>query len=208
MSVQIESDSYLKTRKESLNWLKRLTSSNGLGSIYVVNQVFSNLVTVKLLLTPLIIIIIAYFCFVFVFQSDIEKVNNVRYAFEDQTSKTVATPFVCISSKGENNCAELKSLGFNALNVSWDGKSSKQNHTSNLLLSLDTLLQKSCTTGSSSFVCSEQDAQKSTCKFFNHKIDTPLDNVASTRAGISVHSHGIEQLLFCIYIYKIACLNC
>lgn len=40
VSVQIESDVHLKTRDESLYWLDRLSSSNVLGSIFIVNQVF------------------------------------------------------------------------------------------------------------------------------------------------------------------------
>lgn len=39
VSVQIESDFYLNTREESVNWLNRLTSSNVLGLILMVNQV-------------------------------------------------------------------------------------------------------------------------------------------------------------------------
>lgn len=43
ISVQIESDSHLQTKEETLNWLNRLTSSNVLGSIFVLNQVLLKL---------------------------------------------------------------------------------------------------------------------------------------------------------------------
>lgn len=40
VSVQIESEVNLKPREECLYWLDRVLSSNVLGSIFVVNQVF------------------------------------------------------------------------------------------------------------------------------------------------------------------------
>lgn len=76
------------------------------------------------------------------------------------------TSFICISSRGEYICAELKSIGLSAINISWDGLSTQPNKTEKLLISLDTLLQKTNTTESSSFICTEPGANKSECNIF------------------------------------------
>lgn len=89
-------------------------------------------------------------------QFDDNKITNLRYAFEECNDKAATTSFVCMSSRGEKVCSELKSMGFNALNVSWDGTLSQSKNTAKILPSLDTLLQKSHTTESCSFVCSEK----------------------------------------------------
>lgn len=87
----------------------------------------------------------------------------MRYAYEEYPNKIVAS-FVCISSKGKNVCAQLKSMGFDAINLFWNGMSTKPKDVKRLLVSLDTLLHKSITTTSSSFVCSEQGIAKWECK--------------------------------------------
>uniref|UniRef100_A0A2H8TDM0 Fatty acid synthase n=1 Tax=Melanaphis sacchari TaxID=742174 RepID=A0A2H8TDM0_9HEMI len=126
VSIQIESDSHLKSKEGSLNWLNCLTSSNVLGALFIINQ------------------------------SDDKKINNLRYCFEEHKNKITATPFICILSKAEHICAELKSKGFNALNISWDGQSLESKNTGTLLPSLDFLLQNSNTSESSSFICTEE----------------------------------------------------
>ncbi|XP_029343545.1 fatty acid synthase [Acyrthosiphon pisum] len=70
--------------------------------------------------------------------------------------KYAATPFICILSKAEHICAELKSIGFNALNISWDGLSTEPKNTETILASLDFLLQNSNTSESYSFICSKE----------------------------------------------------
>ncbi|XP_026822789.1 fatty acid synthase-like, partial [Rhopalosiphum maidis] len=131
VSVQIESDLHLKSKEESLNWLNNLTNFKVLDSIFIVNQF------------------------------DIDKINNLRYAFEKHTNRTLTSSFVCLLSNGNSICSELKSIGLNALNISWDGMSSQMTNTSKILPSLDILLQKSYTAESSSFVCSEHGSFKS-----------------------------------------------
>ncbi|CAH1725990.1 unnamed protein product [Aphis gossypii] len=131
VSVQIESDLQLKSKEETLNWLNNLTNFKILDAIFIVNQL------------------------------DVNKINNLRHAFEKHTNRTSTTPFVCLLSNGSSICAELKSIGLNALNISWDGTSSKPTNTSKILPSLDVLLQKSHTAESSSFVCSEYGSLKS-----------------------------------------------
>lgn len=73
------------------------------------------------------------------------------------------TSFICISSKGEHICNELKSIGLNALNISWDGMSSNPKSTSKILPLLDLLLQKSNSFKSSSIVCSEKGENITQC---------------------------------------------
>ncbi|CAI6347084.1 unnamed protein product [Macrosiphum euphorbiae] len=131
VSIQIESDLHLKTKEESLNWLNYLTSSKELGALFIVNQ-FDN-----------------------------KKISNLRYSFEELKNKIAATPFICILSKAEHTCAELKSIGFNALNISWDGMSSESKNTETILASLDFLLQNSNTSESYSFICSKENNQTS-----------------------------------------------
>ncbi|XP_016657076.1 fatty acid synthase isoform X4 [Acyrthosiphon pisum] len=126
VSIQIESDLHLKTKEESLNWLNYLTSSKELGALFIVNQ------------------------------SNDSKISNLRYSFEKLKSKIAATPFICILSKAEHICAELKSIGFNALNISWDGPSTEPKNTETILASLDFLLQNSNTSESYSFICSKE----------------------------------------------------
>lgn len=87
--------------------------------------------------------------------------NNLRYAFEKHMNQTLTTSFVCILSNGSSICAELKSIGFNAFNISWDGMSSTPTNIAKILPSLDILLQKSFAIDSSSFVCSEPGSLKS-----------------------------------------------
>jgi len=101
----------------------------------------------------------------FIFKLNEEKINNLRYAFEENKNKTKMTSFVCISSNGEVTCAELNSIGLKALNVSWDGTSSQQKSVSKILLSLDTLLLNSNTTNYSSFICSEKSVNESECNY-------------------------------------------
>lgn len=96
-------------------------------------------------------------------QCDNKKLGNLRSAFEGCSNKIKMTSFVCIQSKGEHICGDLKSIGLNAVNISWDGMVTQPKNIAKLLMSLDTLLRNSNTIGSSSFVCSEQDANKSNC---------------------------------------------
>lgn len=91
------------------------------------------------------------------------KINNLRYALEKHINQTLTTSFVCILSNGSSVCAELKSIGYNALNISWDGNSSSPTNTAKILPSLDILLQKSYAVKSFSFVCSEPGSLKSEC---------------------------------------------
>lgn len=88
------------------------------------------------------------------------------YAFKEHPNKTEMSSFVCISSKGERICAKLKSVGLSAINISWDGLSTRPKKTEQLLISLDTLLQETNTTESSSFICTEPGANKSECNIF------------------------------------------
>jgi len=76
-----------------------------------------------------------------------------------------ATPFICILSKADHICAELKSIGFNALNISWDGMSSEPKKTETILASLDFLLQNSNTSESYSFICSKENNNTSKCNY-------------------------------------------
>lgn len=92
--------------------------------------------------------------------------NNIRYSFELCKNKSVTTSFICISSKGEHICNELKLLGVKALNISWDDKSLRPNGTTNILSSLDMFLQKTNTEGSSSIICSEKNDYKFQSNFF------------------------------------------
>jgi len=154
ISVTIESDIYLNTREESVNWLNRLTSSNILGSIFIINQVHTS--SIKYNTTT------NYNCILFT-QLDDKKINNLRYSFEENINKSKTTSFVCILSKGEDICAELQSLGINALNISWNGGPSQQKKIPKILCSLDILLQQSKSTGSSAFVCSESASHKLEC---------------------------------------------
>lgn len=71
--------------------------------------------------------------------------------------------FICISSKGERICNELKSIGLNALNISWDGMPSNTNSTLKILPSLDLLLQKSNSNRPSSVVCTEKGENITKC---------------------------------------------
>lgn len=91
-------------------------------------------------------------------QNDSRIIENLGYAFEETSNKTIATSFLSISSIGEHVCSKLKSVGFNALNVQWVGTSSQSNNVFKMLPALDTLIQKSNDTESSSFVCYEKDA--------------------------------------------------
>lgn len=77
------------------------------------------------------------------------------------------TSFICIASKGEHICNELKTIGVKALNISWDEKSLQPNGTAKILSSLDLFLQKSNTVGSSSIVCSEKYDYKFQSNFFH-----------------------------------------
>lgn len=106
-----------------------------------------------------------YLCF-FLSQLDVNKINNLRHAFEKHANRTSTTSFVCLLSNGSSICAELKSIGLNALNISWDGTSLKPTNISKILPSLDVLLQKSYTAESSSFVCSEYGSLKSESNIF------------------------------------------
>lgn len=94
------------------------------------------------------------------------KINKLRYALENHKNKTLTTSFVCILCNGSSICAELKSIGFNALNITWDGTPSPPTSTAKILPSLDILLQKSHAIESSSFVCSEPGSLKSECNTF------------------------------------------
>ncbi|KAF0755952.1 fatty acid synthase-like isoform X1 [Aphis craccivora] len=141
--IQIESDLHLKTKEESLSWLNILTSSKILGALFIVNQF------------------------------DDKKINNLRYCFEEHKNKITATPFICILSKAEHICAELKSKGFNSLNISWDGQSSEPKNTGTVLPSLDFLLQSSNTLESSSFICSEEN----NISKWSHQINDVIKNV-------------------------------
>jgi len=87
-------------------------------------------------------------------------------AFEDLPKKTKTTWLICISSKGEHICAELKSKGLNALNILWDKNSTQINDIEKLLIALDNILQKSSSIESSSFICSESSANKLECNTF------------------------------------------
>ncbi|VVC29220.1 Hypothetical protein CINCED_3A006213 [Cinara cedri] len=130
VSVQIESNVYLNNRVDSLSWLNRLSAFNVIGSVFIINQ------------------------------NDSKKIENLGHAFKETSNKTIATSFLNISSNGEHVCSQLKSVGFNALNVQWGGKSSQSNNIFKMLPALDTLIQKSNATESSSFVCYEKDIKK------------------------------------------------
>lgn len=56
LSIQIESDTHLNTKENSLNWLNCLTSFSVLGSLFIINQVF-HLYELKLLRTTLALIV-------------------------------------------------------------------------------------------------------------------------------------------------------
>lgn len=71
--------------------------------------------------------------------------------------------FICISSKGERICNELKSIGLNALNIFWDGMPSNTKDILKLLPSLDILLQQSNSIRPSSVVCSEKGENITQC---------------------------------------------
>lgn len=90
----------------------------------------------------------------------------MRNAFENVSNKTKTTWLICISSKGEHICAELKSNGLNALNIHWDEISSQPNNIEKLLIALDNLLQKPTNLESSSFIYSESSAHNSKCNKF------------------------------------------
>ncbi|XP_060835401.1 fatty acid synthase-like [Rhopalosiphum padi] len=142
VSIQIESDVHLKTKEESLNWLNFLTSSRVLGALFIVNQF------------------------------DDKKINNLRYCFEEHKNKIISTPFMCIQSKTEHICSELKSKGFNALNISWDGRSSEPKNTGTLLHSLDFLLRNSNNSESSSYICSEENNTST----WSHQLNDVIKN--------------------------------
>lgn len=97
-----------------------------------------------------------------------KKINNLRLAFENYSKKTIATSFVCISSRGEHICNELKSNGLNAVNISWKGTSSQPKDTRYILPVLDAILLKSHNIESSTFVFSDPDIDKSKCNYFIH----------------------------------------
>lgn len=162
VSVQIESDSYLQTKEESLNWLHRLTSSNVLGSLFIINQVNNDL-WYEITYDDNIIISKRYFYYFI--QIDDKKINNLRHSFERYENKTVTTSFICILSKGEHICNELKSTGISALNISWDGLPSKSKSITKILSSFDLLLQTSNTVSSSSFLYSEKDSNIPHCNY-------------------------------------------
>jgi len=73
------------------------------------------------------------------------------------------TSFVCISSNGEIVCADLKSVGLRAINISWDETSPVPINVSRIMFSLDTIFQNSNTKNSSSYIWSEEDYNKSEC---------------------------------------------
>lgn len=95
------------------------------------------------------------------------KINNLCYGFEENSNKTKTTSFICILSQAGNVCNELKSIGYNALNISWDGISSQYNKIPKILISMDMLLQNSNTLNTHSFVCSEPDLDYSKCIYLN-----------------------------------------
>lgn len=101
-------------------------------------------------------------CFVII-QLDVKKIHNLRYAFEKLSNKTKTTSFICLMSKGEPICAELKSNGLNALNISYNGFSSQLGNIPKLLPFLDKILQKSNSAVTSSFVCSDANSNKLEC---------------------------------------------
>lgn len=106
--------------------------------------------------------------FYYFIQTDDKKMNNLRYSFEKYKNKTVITSFICISSKGEHICNELKSTGLNALNISCNGISSQPKGIAKILSSLDLLLQTSnIVLSSSSFVFSEKGSNIPQCNVFN-----------------------------------------
>jgi len=102
--------------------------------------------------------------FMFLFKLDSNLINNMRYAFEENKKKTNMTSFVCVSSNGELSCADLKSIGLNALNISWDENLSQQPKISKILCTLDIVMYTLKNKNSSSFVCSEKGTDKSECK--------------------------------------------
>lgn len=165
----------MKTREESLYWLNHLSSSNVLGSIFIVNQVFFPSKITIMYMRVCVCVDRDDNGFVLV-QLDDNKINNLRFAFEHHANKTTDTSFVCISSKGEHICDELKSIGLSAINIFWDGLSTQSKKIEKLLISLDTLLRKSKTIESSSFICSEPSANKSECKCRSNEIFRRLNN--------------------------------
>lgn len=102
----------------------------------------------------------------FLFQFDDKKIFNLRYSFEQRKNKMISTPFICILSKAENICAELKSIGFNALNITWDGLSSELKNSDLILSSLDYLLKNSNSSESYSFICSKINNNIINCNYF------------------------------------------
>lgn len=100
---------------------------------------------------------------IIIIQLDVEKIHNLRYAYENLSNKIKTTSFVCISSEGEPICAELKSNSQNALNISWSGLPSKLGTTAKTLPFLDKLLQKSNSIETSSFVFSDAELNKLEC---------------------------------------------
>lgn len=98
-------------------------------------------------------------CIYFI-QFEDKKIKNLQYAFEKYANKTSSLSFICILSKGERICSELKSIGLNAFNISWDGKTPQTNVIPKLLFSLDLLLQKGNSKEFATYICSESTSYK------------------------------------------------
>lgn len=103
----------------------------------------------------------------YIFQFDDIKLNSLRYSFEEYKNRTLMTSFICIASKGKHICNELKSIGVRALDISLDGPTLQPKSIEKIMSSLDTLLQKLNTFGSSSFICSEKNDNIFQCNFIN-----------------------------------------
>ncbi|XP_050542017.1 fatty acid synthase-like [Daktulosphaira vitifoliae] len=129
-SIKIELDTSMKSKEDILKWFDHYTESGYLGGLFISDQ------------------------------SDQNKLSKFSYAFEKLSKKIPTSLFICILCKSEQICDNLKSKGFNALNITWDASNNKKISAKTILLALDSLLYKSIEMTSSTFQFSEENYEK------------------------------------------------
>ncbi|XP_050438841.1 fatty acid synthase-like [Adelges cooleyi] len=130
VSIHIESNISIKSKEDALNWFNRLTSSNQLGGIFLINQ------------------------------SDTEKINQFGYAFERLIKKPKSAIFICICCKSEHVCSALKSKRLHALNIQLSAAAKKQLSITSLLTTLNSLLVKAQDMSSDTFIFNKENTDQ------------------------------------------------
>lgn len=96
------------------------------------------------------------------FKVDEKLIENVEYATNQATAKYERKPlFACLFCGGAKSCESLKSMGYNALCLSW-GQKNACPEIAKIIPILDSLLLKSETLSNAVVVCSEHVSKQRT----------------------------------------------